>query len=309
MSPPIDLTLIPFGLREEDYVFVDVSLVKRGRKCGCICPSCKTPLIARQGGKNQWHFAHASRSVYEQTVKECEYSFFVSVRLMARQVIGSSLEIKLPAYEEIASLFIEETGDYLEEKFNVTNEQIVRIENIEIEKEFCGIPVDVYGKVYGYPFILYFTHPGREIAIELKSLKAEKCGIVEVSLGETYSLFVSDRSINQSYLEKLRLFLAENVRSKQWIFHPRFRDIQALAELALEARREELLKQSNEEWNSRPNIELYPDSELGEKTRKEVNRHEVKYQCQMCGTPWVGVEPGYSSCPKCKTHLYGKPIS
>ncbi|MEC8880010.1 MAG: competence protein CoiA family protein [Pseudomonadota bacterium] len=76
----IDLTLIPFGLRVNDDYLVDVSHVERGRRCRCICPSCKTPLIARQGDKKTWHFAHASRAVYEETHRKCEYSFFVSVR-------------------------------------------------------------------------------------------------------------------------------------------------------------------------------------------------------------------------------------
>ncbi|GAB1257719.1 hypothetical protein NBRC116494_22210 [Aurantivibrio plasticivorans] len=31
----------------------------RGKQCNCICPDCKNPLIARQGEKVVWHFAHA----------------------------------------------------------------------------------------------------------------------------------------------------------------------------------------------------------------------------------------------------------
>jgi len=54
------LNHIPFGLRENDKAIVDVYEVKRGRECGCICPSCRTPLIARQGEEKVWHFAHAS---------------------------------------------------------------------------------------------------------------------------------------------------------------------------------------------------------------------------------------------------------
>uniref|UniRef100_UPI002B477B28 competence protein CoiA family protein n=1 Tax=Vibrio vulnificus TaxID=672 RepID=UPI002B477B28 len=75
---------VPFGLRIQDQTFVDVADVVRGKNCGCICPSCHTPLIARQGEEKQWHFAHASRKV-EGTDKECDFSFFVSVRMMARQ--------------------------------------------------------------------------------------------------------------------------------------------------------------------------------------------------------------------------------
>jgi hypothetical protein len=32
--------------------------VPRGAACGCFCPECKSPLIAKQGDEVQWHFAH-----------------------------------------------------------------------------------------------------------------------------------------------------------------------------------------------------------------------------------------------------------
>jgi len=92
------LNHIPFGLRESDGAIIDVHAVPRGRGCGCICPSCRTPLVARQGREKVWHFAHASRNVYERTAQECDYSFYVSVRLMARQLIGSDLVLALPEY-------------------------------------------------------------------------------------------------------------------------------------------------------------------------------------------------------------------
>lgn len=32
--------------------------VPNGVSCGCICPTCGSPLVARQGRENEWHFAH-----------------------------------------------------------------------------------------------------------------------------------------------------------------------------------------------------------------------------------------------------------
>jgi hypothetical protein len=32
--------------------------VERGADCGCVCPECASPLVARQGAANDWHFAH-----------------------------------------------------------------------------------------------------------------------------------------------------------------------------------------------------------------------------------------------------------
>ncbi len=125
----IDLNLIPFGLNEEDGRFVDVFNVPRGKKCGCICPSCKTPLIARHGEVNEWHFAHASRTVYSKTENECKFSFYVSVRMMARQIIGEYLEIILPAYNDYVSEYVEQYSQNISIPFTVTEQQKIALSN------------------------------------------------------------------------------------------------------------------------------------------------------------------------------------
>lgn len=32
--------------------------VTKGAGCGCFCPTCKSPLVAKQGNEYEWHFAH-----------------------------------------------------------------------------------------------------------------------------------------------------------------------------------------------------------------------------------------------------------
>ncbi len=108
----MDFNLIPFGLSEKDGRFLDVSKVPRGKQCGCICPSCKTPLIARHGNINEWHFAHASRTGYLKTETECEFSFYVSVRLMARQIVDDTLSMALPAYTDCESAYLAQYDHY-----------------------------------------------------------------------------------------------------------------------------------------------------------------------------------------------------
>jgi hypothetical protein len=98
MSGELSLHRIPFGERYADGELVDVHSVERGAKCRCRCPSFKTRLIARQGEEKAWHFAHDTRGNPGRTEDACEYSFYVSVRLMARQVIGTALTLALPEY-------------------------------------------------------------------------------------------------------------------------------------------------------------------------------------------------------------------
>lgn len=36
-----------------------IKTVARGQACGCVCPDCGTPMVAKQGKQIAWHFAHA----------------------------------------------------------------------------------------------------------------------------------------------------------------------------------------------------------------------------------------------------------
>ena len=306
---PIDTTLIPFAFREIDGSFVDVSEVERGRKCGCICPSCKTPLIARQGNIKQWHFAHASRAVYEKTNKECEFSFFVSVRLMARQVVGESLKVRLPKYEDTVSFDADSWIGSPPKKFIVTDEKTVIIDGIEIEKSIYGVEVDIYGNVHGYPLILYFTHPGRNLPPDLMSPEDDQCGIVEVSLVNTYPLFVSNNKRGQSYIEKLRYFLAEDINSKRWIYHPRYKKVHAEALRLLEQDGNNIPQcRGNGDYCGTQGSGLFSSESIATVRKGEIPKRQVVYQCVMCDSIWTGVEPGCNPCPKCNTHLYAKPV-
>lgn len=54
------MSLIPFGLKDD--ILVEVGEVSQGLACGCICPACRSPLVARHGQINIHHFAHHSRA-------------------------------------------------------------------------------------------------------------------------------------------------------------------------------------------------------------------------------------------------------
>lgn len=125
------LSLIPFGLRLSDQQLVDVSEVERGKKCGCICPSCKTALISRQGEVNEWCFAHVAKGGAKSVENKCEFSFWVSVVLMAKQILTNGKSIKLPAltlyndqYDEVP---ITATHTLSFDKFRLNNASVQSI--------------------------------------------------------------------------------------------------------------------------------------------------------------------------------------
>ena len=69
--------IIPFGKDRRGRLVTPVE-VPRGLACRCICPACEDTLIARQGEKVTWHFAHRSHGGTECTQSvihkgACEY--------------------------------------------------------------------------------------------------------------------------------------------------------------------------------------------------------------------------------------------
>ena len=300
--------LIPFGLRKSDGKFCDVADAPRGKKCGCICPSCKAPLIARQGKVNHWHFAHASRQVFLETQKNCVFSFFVAVRMMARQTIGEQIEITLPAYKGKVTEYVADYGRYFSEQFTVAERQKITITNMEVERSFLGIPVDVYGLVGDFHFIIYFTHRGRDVPQVFHNPPDTKCGIIGVSLDRLHSLFFVDgeKSI-KSYLTILNDFLVNDVLSKKWIFHPRYKRLKESAKSKLAEKTGDLKQRSDlckkESMPSVPKFDYawrpFENNLPAEKPKRLEN-----FECVMCAVQWQGSYPSGSVCPTCKSHLY-----
>lgn len=81
--------LVPFGLK--DGVLYEPCQVLNGKDCGCFCPGCNHPLIARQKAKTP-HFAHAAG-------KACGDGRETAIHLAAKQLIAERMELALPAVD------------------------------------------------------------------------------------------------------------------------------------------------------------------------------------------------------------------
>lgn len=75
----MDKHLLTYALKNGTSVFVDD--VPKGLECGCICPCCYEPLVAKNAGaKRIHHFAHASGV-------ECEGAYESMLHLLAKDKI------------------------------------------------------------------------------------------------------------------------------------------------------------------------------------------------------------------------------
>ena len=70
--------------------------VERGAACGCLCPECGSPLVAKQGNEKDWHFAHEGG----QERPECEAGATNMLRRLAVEYLRKQESIDLPPFRE-----------------------------------------------------------------------------------------------------------------------------------------------------------------------------------------------------------------
>ena len=76
------MSSIPYAYSRTLKRLADITEVPRGKACNCICPQCGMGMIANQGEHNADYFSH-----HENAKRECFYSYWASVRDMAKQII------------------------------------------------------------------------------------------------------------------------------------------------------------------------------------------------------------------------------
>lgn len=84
------------GGSERELLLIDD--VPNGNKCGCVCPECGAPLIAKNGGKGgprskAHHFAHADG------YKDCGKAQMTTLHLKAQNILARDKKVMLPQFE------------------------------------------------------------------------------------------------------------------------------------------------------------------------------------------------------------------
>ncbi|WP_156486279.1 competence protein CoiA family protein [Marinomonas sp. TW1] len=219
--------LLPFGQDIESGEFVDVGSVPNGDKCGCICPSCKTFLTARQGEKNEWHFAHKVNKSHNSTKVPCDFSFYVSVRMMIRQISETGLDLKIPLLNVPSQNYDETKKILLPVNLPVVSREHIHLQNVRVGEKFSGVLVDVVASVQCVPFVIFVSYKDRLVPIELFDPKESKAGVIEFDAKALREAF--QKTKNGQYLEALKSFLMNEVEGKRWIYHPRYKEVEQKA--------------------------------------------------------------------------------
>ena len=141
----------------KDGVATSIEDVESGLKCGCICPSCGEPLVAKKGTKRMHHFSHYSGH-------NCEYGYETSLHLAAKEILSKANRIMLPA------VYIQFPNSPKAPELYCESKEI-EIERVELERRFQDVIPDVVIYAGGKQLFLevYVTHAIDDV--KLKKLK------------------------------------------------------------------------------------------------------------------------------------------
>ncbi len=185
---------LTYALKNERIVSIED--VESGLKCGCICPACGEPLVAKKGAKMMHHFAH-------HTGQNCEYGYESSLHLAAKDILLNAQKMVIPAVKVTFS------DSYKTDQL-ICAAQEIQIERVELEKRYGGIVPDIV--VYAGGKILfveiYVTHKIDDQ--KLKKLRTAGISTIEIDLSK------KQETIARTELETL---LLQDSEEKRWKFN------------------------------------------------------------------------------------------
>ena len=166
MNKPIKL---PCGINKNGEI-VYIENAKNGLACECVCPGCKQPLIAKNGGsKREAHFAHLN------TV-ECEHGYQSALHYLAKDLF---LEIQYLTF--------------------IKNRKVERykIDKIEIEQRLDNIIPDILVTCDGKRFLveIFVTHA---LDDEKKAkIKSMMISTIEINLSRFHNELITKDALRQ----------------------------------------------------------------------------------------------------------------
>ena len=281
---------IPFAIRKSDHRLVEVSDVVRGQRCGCVCPSCKQGVIAKQGNINVWHFAHDQNAI-DKPVKECDISFNSCCRqyVIALLLQGDITKLCTPG------LVISEPSLTLEG--NELTAHVTESHTLENITATISTKYDIGISVASYNLFLFFSYKGRHYPVPPEDKTA---GLLAVDISTVNTAFYSQKTTPGLLKELLTKLMAFDTRHKRWLYHPREENV-----------RSQLCKKVQQEaMSSIPESHetvIGDNNEILERSQNQdvVNKpaRDGQYRCFTCNITWPGKEYIDAHCPKCHEYI------
>lgn len=220
--------LLQYGLSKQTGKLVYIDDVLRGLKCDCICPGCKTPLIARQG-QIQWHFAHANNA-------ECAGARMTALHLWAQQIIQEEKQVMLPSFNGRAT----NSSNSLIKFDEVFLEKRIPINDSYIQADCIG-RITKNEEVHDLLIEILVTH---EVDEQKKDgIKALNMSCIEIDLSDLIDTDYTRESIRNRLLNKHK--------DRVWLNCPKLKEKDRKEQLKKEKEQQELEQKQREETYER----------------------------------------------------------
>lgn len=184
--------------------------VQSGRACECVCPGCLSPLQARKGDQNVWHFAHDSHA--------CATGAETAIHLMAKQILASERNIRLPAVQVSLSA-IDAFGRERSVTSALAKAQHVQYRSVDLEAAQGNRRADAVGT----------SESGRKHWVEMyvrHAVDTQKIQDLEARSWISYEICLDDVHAFTS-LEKLRIAVTASPERVRWLSYPGMENLRA----------------------------------------------------------------------------------
>lgn len=196
---------IPFGLHRETGRYLDITEVSRGSACNCICPGCRTDLIARQGEVKLWHYSHTT-----DLFGDCD-GLMEAIRGKIIEVVRERHLLGFPhllaGYEGGKVPLDEVSGSG--SMFGASADLFVKVNDLCVAV-FLDTDRSVAGKL-----TFDHLHPSEMVAalrIDLPDIEYE---ISQVQLGRR----------DGTYSERIEKIIIDETESREWLYHPMMQEL------------------------------------------------------------------------------------
>lgn len=201
---------------------VHVSQVNKGLSCDCICPYCKSTLIAKKGKQNSYHFAHYKSS-------DCGNGYETALHILAKDILKETTKILGPDVYIGASNIKLPTMS-------------INYDTVMLEYKLNNIIADLVVLKNNKPLIIeiFVTHKIDDI--KFNKIKELNLSTLEIDLSKL------DRVISKNELRDILLY---DTKHKKWIYNkPLDKLVKANTKLLASLLTKYKIHRGNRFWNS-----------------------------------------------------------
>ena len=248
----------PFGLRDGSIVTIeDISESERGKKCGCVCPSCGAALIARKGEEREHHFAHDPNHPCDERI-----AMMISSYTLLKEALEEKGEFCYPG-----TWWNQRTGAFdskmcTDAYKQLHHSKIVQIKDTDLRKSSAGIPE-----------ALVVTEGEKEHQFAIRLLfPTTVCGQQESEKKyEEYSTLVIDLTDTKTgdgwTVQKWKKFYCDDNEYKKWVWNTK-----------IEEKKKELEKERKKIWKQASQVRWLEEKEHSREPRRIERELTMEYE-------------------------------